>query len=97
MSTGSEDWVALVESYQQSGAHSIAAFCREHQLNYDTFLYHFRKRYPAKSTGRCIPVSVLPDRARDNASAVVLAKIELSNGRTLHIFDKHLVLQLIAE
>lgn len=43
--TSAQDWATLIKQQEISGQ-SALKWCREHQVNYDTFLYHRRRLTP---------------------------------------------------
>jgi hypothetical protein len=66
----------------QSGL-SIKAYAKQHQLKYDTFLYHYRKHYPTKPKLDLIPVQL---KAQPTA-AKPLCHIELPSGAVVYVQD----------
>jgi hypothetical protein len=71
-----------IEQCHQSGM-SIKSYSKQHQLKYDTFLYHYRKRYAAKPQSGLIPVQLKTQSAPSKA----LCHIELPSGAVIFVQD----------
>ena len=73
-----------------------AAYCRQHDLNYDRFQYWVRKLQFAATPGKArnlVPVKLLA--ANETGDANALACLKLSSGHTLHFYDRQIVAQLL--
>jgi hypothetical protein len=55
MSTPTQEWLAKITAWQQSGM-TLAAWCRENSENYQRFLY-WRKRLAAPDLGRFLELT----------------------------------------
>lgn len=84
------EYEAHIENCRLSGL-SIKAYSKRHSLKYDTFLYHYRKRYPKNNQERLIPVQV---NSADDCKELG-CRIELRTGHVLWLRDKASLLSIL--
>lgn len=96
MSTKST-WFEHVAACRISGL-SVKAYSREHNLKYDTFLYHYRKSHPKSKKQK----SLIPIRVSEPALTVVannnraLCALITRGGSRLEIYDESILCRVLS-
>ena len=87
------DWPSHVRRCKTSRL-SLKAYCKSHGLVYSTFIYQYRKAYPVSTKPRLLPVQIKPTESMQ--SKHVLCKIELSSSRSVWVYDRGIVSDLLS-
>jgi transposase-like protein len=76
---------SMIESWQSSGE-SQQAFCKSHEISFNTF-YYWYKRYRQAQTTTPSPSSFIPVQVQPVASGSPLVELILPDGRRLNIYQ----------
>lgn len=88
---GEAFWKQHAELLKSSGL-SRVEYCREYDLNYHQFGY-WLKKFSHFASSSLISVKIKPEQPKEKK--VMLCSLNLTNGRTLCIYDKHALVLIL--
>jgi hypothetical protein len=88
-------WKQIIEDYEASNL-TRSDYCRMHQINYDNFGYWCRK-LKKQTIKSLVPIKIKSECNQHIEKNKVLSTLLFTNGNSLHIYDKEVVLMILSK